>query len=250
MPGHPCSGPDPTGPSGPGTDGSLRPRRPHLGVHAQGGVALNEGFHDAAVRGRGRGHEHLVPLHGVQEGPEGPHHLQTGGDWGQETWGRGRGCRGRAEAHSPCWRDRAGTGSCSWAAAAPHPPAAAPHPARSPPACSCASSCQGTAAAASRGRPWCPHQRPRQTPGKATPETRTGPSSRASRLKGTAEVGGLPDRPSAARSEQGKGPVQGHRARRTQKDQAWDLVAGSQARLVLQHRATALLNPSARPHPC
>lgn len=51
---------------------------PHLRVYAQGSIALDEGFHDAAAGGRGRGHEHLVPLHGVQEGPEGPHHLRTG----------------------------------------------------------------------------------------------------------------------------------------------------------------------------
>lgn len=48
---------------------------PHLRVHTQGSVALDEGFHDTATGGRGWGHEHLVPLHSVQEGPEGPYHL-------------------------------------------------------------------------------------------------------------------------------------------------------------------------------
>lgn len=53
-----------------------------LGVHTQRSVALDEGFHDVAMGGRGRGHEHLVPLHGVQEGPEGPHHLAGRTGWG------------------------------------------------------------------------------------------------------------------------------------------------------------------------
>lgn len=115
---------------------------PHLRVYAQGSVALDEGFHDAAAGGRGRGHEHLVPLHGVQEGPEGPHHLQKGP---RVRTRAGRGHRGAADAHSPCWLDRAGKGSCSGGAAAPPPlpPAAAPRPAHSQPACSYASSYRG-----------------------------------------------------------------------------------------------------------
>lgn len=53
---------------------SLGHRLPHLRVHTQGSVPLNEGFDDTAVGGRGRGHEHLVPLHGVQEGPDRLYH--------------------------------------------------------------------------------------------------------------------------------------------------------------------------------
>lgn len=113
---------------------------PHLRVYAQGSIALDEGFHDAAAGGRGRGHEHLVPLHGVQEGPEGPHHLRTGTRV-RTLPGGTEGCR--CPCHSPCWLDRAGKGSCSGGAAAPLPPAAAPRPAHSRPACSYASSCRG-----------------------------------------------------------------------------------------------------------
>ena len=89
-------------------------------------------------------------------------------DQGQ-TPGAGQGRRGRTDVHSPCWQDRAGRGSCSWGAAAPHPPAAALRPAHSPPACSCASSCRGMEAAVSGGRPWCPPQRPRHAPEKVPP---------------------------------------------------------------------------------
>lgn len=71
-------------------------RLPHLRVHAQGSVALDEGFHDTAAGDRGRGHEHLVPLHRVQEGPEGPHHLR--GRTRVKTPGRSGGNQGRAEA--------------------------------------------------------------------------------------------------------------------------------------------------------
>lgn len=52
---------------------------------------------------------------------------------------------------------------------------------------------------------------------------------------------GLPDWPSTAQADKGKGPVQGHMARRTQENGVQDLVASSQARLVPQHQAASVI---------
>lgn len=73
---YPCLCPTHATPSSPrDTLEALAMLPPHLRVHTQGSVALNEGLHDTAAGHRGWGHEHLVPLHCVQEGPEGPYHL-------------------------------------------------------------------------------------------------------------------------------------------------------------------------------
>lgn len=92
------------------------PAAPYLGVHAQGSVALDEGFHDAVVGGRGWGHEHLVPLNSVQEGPEGPHHLWTrpgSGPGGAGQTDQGQAPGGRTDRPGPDPRggtDRPGSG--------------------------------------------------------------------------------------------------------------------------------------------